>query len=120
MTTVQGVFYVHLQVSDLVRSRAFYAQALGWTLHTDETDVAGLWFGAGYVVLTAERRAPEERVYGGGAAVAVKAGDLDAEHARLSAGAAGPSPIETKPWGERSFTIQDPDGYRWVFCQATG
>ena len=36
-----GIFYVFAFVSDLARSKRFYGETLGWTLGTDEADVAG-------------------------------------------------------------------------------
>ena len=58
----QGVFYVLVFVSDLVRSKRFYAESLGWKLGTDERDVAGFSFGSGYLVIHADDRPPADRL----------------------------------------------------------
>jgi len=47
---IEGIFYVYVQVADLQRTKQFYGETLGWKLHTDEQQVAGFWFGSGYLV----------------------------------------------------------------------
>ena len=111
-----GIFYVFANVSDLTRSKRFYGETLGWTLGTDEADVAGFAFGGGYLVLhTDERR--DARGYAGGMHVAVKVDDVDAEHARLATLGVRVSELRDQPWGERNFYFDDPDGYVWAYGQ---
>lgn len=111
---IEGLFYIHLEVTDLDRAKVFYGETLGWTLNTNEPGVAGLWFGSAYLVASqAAGAVPGPR--GAGVEVAVRVDDLDDQHRRLSDGGVAPSPIETKPWGERSFTFKDPDGYAWRY-----
>jgi len=112
-----GIFYVFASVSDLARSKAFYANTLGWTLGTDEADVAGFAFGKGYLVLRSDDRPPASRRYAGGMHVEVKVDDVDAEHARLSRLAVAVSELIDQPWGERHFSFADPDGYAWAYGQ---
>jgi catechol 2,3-dioxygenase-like lactoylglutathione lyase family enzyme len=115
----QGIFYVFAFVSDLARSKRFYAETLGWTLGTDEKDVAGFAFGGGYLVIHADDRAPGARRYGGGMHVAVKVDDVAAEHARLRARGVAVSELHDQPWGQRDFSFDDPDGYTWWYGQPT-
>jgi len=112
-----GIFYVFASVSDLARSKAFYADTLGWTLGTDEADVAGFAFGNGYLVLHSDDRPPESRRYAGGMHVEVKVDDVEAEHARLSRLGVAVSELIDQPWGERHFSFADPDGYTWAYGQ---
>jgi len=109
--SIQGVFYVALHVSDLPRSRHFYADKLGWKLETDEPAVAGLRFGDGYVVLLAS----EGGARPGGMHVAVRVGGIDAEYARLQGLGVVVGELLSQPWGERNFSFKDPDGYEWSY-----
>jgi len=113
----KGIFYVFAFVSDLARSKRFYGETLGWKLATDERDVAGFAFGSGYLVLHVDERPPAARVYAGGMQVAVQVEDIDAQHARLAGLGIDVTPLQDQPWGERSFTFTDPDGYAWAYGQ---
>lgn len=114
---IDGIFYVHILVSDLARAKRFYGETLGWKLETDESHVAGFRFGTGYLVAEADGRAEVTRRHGGGMHVSVRVGDLDAQHARLTANGVDVSPIHSRPWGERNFRLVDPDGYVWEYGQ---
>jgi catechol 2,3-dioxygenase-like lactoylglutathione lyase family enzyme len=111
---IQGVFYVRISVADVARSRAFYSEQLGWKVQTDQPEVVGLWFGAGYLVAAADEAGPKS----GGMRVAVKVDDLDAQHQSLKQKGVAVSQIEKQPWGERNFSFTDPDGYSWIYSQA--
>src|SRR5215468_12188107 len=74
--TAKGIFYVFALVSDLARSKRFYGETLGWTLGTDEPDVAGFSFGSGYLVLHTDDRSGSARPYAGGMHVAVQVDDV--------------------------------------------
>ena len=113
--SIQGIFYVAVHVSDLARSKRFYAEKLGWGLETNEPTVAGLRFGSGYLVLLADARPSESSVGPGGMHVAVKVDDIEAEHARLKKLGVAVSDLVSQPWGERNFTFKDPDGYEWSY-----
>jgi catechol 2,3-dioxygenase-like lactoylglutathione lyase family enzyme len=117
--TAKGIFYVVAQVSDLQRSKRFYVETLGWKLNTEESDVAGISFGQGYLVLHADDRSSEFRRYAGGMHVAVQVEDVDADHARLKSQGVAVSDLCDQPWGERNFSFADPDGYVWWYGQAT-
>ena len=116
-----GAYCVHggvAYVSNFERSKEFYSKTLGWALGTDERDVAGFAFGDGYLVIHADDRPDDARRYPGGMHVAVKVADAAAEHARLRQLGVTVSDLAEYPWGERSFSFNDPDGYSWWFGQA--
>jgi catechol 2,3-dioxygenase-like lactoylglutathione lyase family enzyme len=115
--TAKGIFYVFASVSDLARSKKFYGETLGWTLGTDEADVAGFSVGSGYLVIHADDRQGEARRYAGGRHVAIQLDDVDAEHARLRELGVTVSELRDQPWGERNFSFDDPDGYVWWYGQ---
>jgi catechol 2,3-dioxygenase-like lactoylglutathione lyase family enzyme len=115
---LDGVFYVFAFVSDLARSKRFYGETLGWTPGTDEPGVAGFGFGSGYLVIHVDDRPPRASGrYAGGMHVAVQVTDAAAEHARLRERGVAVSELRDQPWGERSFTFDDPDGYTWTYGQ---
>jgi catechol 2,3-dioxygenase-like lactoylglutathione lyase family enzyme len=124
---IEGIFYVYAKVSDLEVAKRFYGDTLGWKLHTDEPQVAGFWFGTGYLVAgldTAgldnagrDNNDASKHRQPGGMHVAVRVGDLDAEHARLAQRGVDVGPIHVRPWGERNFSFTDPDGYVWEYGQ---
>jgi catechol 2,3-dioxygenase-like lactoylglutathione lyase family enzyme len=115
---IEGVFYVRISVADLARTKAFYGETLGWRIETNESYVAGFWFGAGYLVAALEPpTAAKPR--DGGMLVTVRVDDLDAEHKRLTDKGVAVSPIESRPWGQRDFSFNDPDGYRWDYAEAS-
>ena len=114
---IEGVFYVRISVADLARSKRFYAETLGWKLQTDEDYVAGLWFGAGYLVAALDP-ATAAKPRDGGMRVTVRVDDLEAQHKRLKDKGVAVTPIESRPWGQRDFSFTDPDGYGWDYAQA--
>ncbi len=114
---IAGVFYVFVFASDFARSKRFYGEQLGWQLGTNEADVAGFAFGAGYLVLRREERPAGARSYLSGMHVAVRVDDIDAQHALLAKAGVAVSELRDQPWGERNFSFSDPDGYAWVYGQ---
>ena len=48
----------------------------------------------------------------------VRVTDLDAAFAELEGETEVVHPITTKPWGDREFTIRDPDGHTIYLAQA--
>jgi uncharacterized glyoxalase superfamily protein PhnB len=80
--------------------------------------VAGLSFGTGYLVIHSDERSNEDRRYAGGMHVLVQVDDAAAEHARLKALGVPVSDLIDQPWGMRTFTVTDPDGYAWAFGQS--
>lgn len=113
--SIKGLFYIEAFVSDLARSKEFYGKILGWKLNTDLPEVAGFFFGTGYLVILTDHRPAEARQYAGGMYVEVQVDNAAAEHARLQECGVPVSELSDKPWGERKFTFTDPDGYTWAY-----
>ena len=116
---VKGINCLSAHVSDLQRSKRFYAETLGWSIETDESDVAGLSFGQGYLVIHTDQRSADQRRYAGGMLALVEVEDATAEHARLKALGVDVSNLSEQSWGWRTFTFSDPDGYSWQYGQPT-
>jgi catechol 2,3-dioxygenase-like lactoylglutathione lyase family enzyme len=114
---IEGVFYVRISVADLPRAKRFYGETLGWRLETDESYVAGFWFGSGYLVAALDPAATA-KPRDGGMTVTVRVDDLDAQHKQLADKGLAVSPIESRPWGQRDFSFTDADGYRWDYAEA--
>ena len=53
---------------------------------------------------------------GGAAALYTYVGDVDKALTKARAAGAGVSEAEDRPWGDRTGTVTDPDGYRWVLA----
>jgi catechol 2,3-dioxygenase-like lactoylglutathione lyase family enzyme len=119
MMPANGIFYIEAFVSDLAQSKQFYGEVLGWKINTDLPHVAGFHFGSGYLVLLADNRAAASRLYAGGMHVEVHVEDVVAERQRLQDYGIVVGELETKPWGEKKFFFNDPDGYKWSYGQPT-
>jgi predicted enzyme related to lactoylglutathione lyase len=114
------VFRIAIPASQIGRSRAFYEALLG--MDADDTVPSRLYFHCGDVILAVidweiEPLGPfqstPENLY-------FATDELDAVHERATAVSADRlSPIETRPWGERSFYCVDPDGNRLCFVDET-
>jgi predicted enzyme related to lactoylglutathione lyase len=110
------VFRIAIPASEIRSSRAFYESVLA--LEADDTVPSRLYFHCGDVILalidwTVESRGPfqatPDNVY-------LATPDLESVFERaVKAGARVLSPIEERPWGERSFYCLDPDGNRLCF-----
>ena len=107
-----------LPASDLARSRVFYEQVLG--IPADDTVPTRLYFHCdGFIVAVIDRSAdgrslpmPDNLYFA--------TDELDAVLSRaIAAGATATSPIEVRPWGERSFYCRDPDGHPLCFVDDT-
>lgn len=117
--SVRGINCLSAPVSDLQRSKKFYGETLGWSLQTDEPGVAGFAFGESYLVIHTDDRSPAAQRYGGGMHALVQVEDVDGEHARLKGLGVQVSELCDQPWGQRTFTFSDPDGYAWQYGQET-
>ena len=116
---IKGIFYIEAFVSDFEKSKKFYGESLGWKLNTDLPEVAGFYFGTGYLVILPDNRPSDLRHYAGGMHVEAQVEDVAAEHARLKELGVSVSELSEKPWGESKFTFTDPDGYTWAYGQQT-
>ena len=115
---VKGINCVSARVSDLQRSKKFYGDTLGWELQTDEYGVAGFSFGHSYLVIHTDSRTEGNRNYAGGMYLLVEVDDIDAEHERLKKRGVPVEELCNQPWGYRTFTFTDPDGYSREYGQA--
>jgi predicted enzyme related to lactoylglutathione lyase len=111
------VFRIAVPASDIGRSRRFYEIVLG--IDADDTVPSRLYFHCGPVVVALIDRDGSDvepipdHLY-------LATADLDATHERaVAAEARITSPIERRPWGERSFYCLDPDGNRLCFVDDT-
>ncbi|TJZ72066.1 VOC family protein [Chitiniphilus eburneus] len=112
-TPDQQIDYIELQVTDIARTKAFYAAAFGWTF----TD-----YGPGYTEFFDGRLKGGFTTEGsprpGGPLVVLYADDLEATLARVTAaGARIAKPIFSFPGGRR-FQFLDPDGYELAVWSA--
>ena len=114
------VFRIAIPASEIDRSRAFYERVLA--LRADDTVPSRLYFHCGDVIMalidwSIEGRGPFQATPDD---LYFATDDLDAAHDRaVSAGARQVSPVEKRPWGERSFYCLDPDGNRLCFVDET-
>lgn len=119
----QRVSLITVPVADRARSRAFYADGLGWEPLIDVEDVLMFRVGERLVLslwdvasFTAEVGAP--RTGPGVAPLTIAhnlASDAEVDDVLRTAGEAGAQvwPAEKREWGGYSGYFADPDGYRW-------
>ena len=116
---VQGLDYVVLVVEDLDRSLAFYRDHLGLSLRHRAGNFAQLETGRtrfGLFTRAAMAEALHQELEPptvGQAAfeLGFKVEDVDAAWNELTAaGVPGVTPPETRPWGQRTAYVRDPDG----------
>jgi predicted enzyme related to lactoylglutathione lyase len=101
-----------LPVADVERAQQYYRDTLGFEIGWLEPDKGIGAVSRGKAVIFFRRREPpfEPAVHW------VFAEDVDATYNELKASGANiVDPLETKPWGLRQFTIDDPDGNRFYF-----
>lgn len=118
-----------LEVRDLQRTLAYYEGVLGFSRwfawpEGDAPRAAGVVLGPVRFIFDhapeAVDRAPK---LGAGVSFYIDVGDddLDAYHGRVVArGANVTAPPTDQPWGDRTFTVRDPDGYQLTFARTAG
>lgn len=111
-----------LIVSDIVRSRAFYVDGLGFSaLRTWEPDghLAWCWLqrdGAALMLQQfCEGEDPPASAWGKGVTLYIICDDADAIHAELRARDIEATNPETAFYGMRQTFVRDPDGYELCF-----
>lgn len=112
-------FRIAVPASDLNRSRMFYERTL--SVQADDTVPSRLYFHCDGFIVALIDWATEGP--GGGSplhplpdSLYFATDDLDEAFRRATeAGARITSPIEERPWGERSFYCTDPDGHPLCF-----
>ena len=121
--TPQRITLVTLGVSDMARSRAFYA-ALGWQMHPQSQEGVTFYQANGFVFglfglgpLAADQGRPDATLGTGASALAQNfstESEVDAAFARaLEAGATALKSPEKVFWGGYSGYFADPDGHVW-------
>jgi catechol 2,3-dioxygenase-like lactoylglutathione lyase family enzyme len=106
---------VNLRVSDLAASLGFYRDGLGLEVVHRIEDIAVIDLGNVHLVLDAQ---DDARTTGSGAVLHAYVADIDGFHAGLvDRGVRPESEPADRPWGDRDFTLVDPDGYRLTIVQ---
>ena len=110
-----------LRVGDLQRSLDFYVGTLGFEEEFRFRDFyAGIRAGTALVHLK-QVEAPDPSIAfvqeGDHLHLYVRVEDLESTFAELEGKAELVYPITTKPWGDREFTIRDPDGHTLYIAQ---
>lgn len=110
-----------LRVANLERALDFYVKTLGFTEEFRFRDFyAGLRAGTALLHLK-QVEAPDPSIafvkQGDHLHLYLRVPDLDATFRELEGKAELVYPITTKPWGDREFTIRDPDGHTLYFAQ---
>ena len=120
-----------MRVSDMAARLAFYLDQLGFSLErggpTSDNcalqrgdarlmvEVAGDLYSPGYNDAIRKRIGTPSAV-----ALYIEAQDVDALHERLTgSGANIVDPLADRPWGQREFTVADPDGNWFTFWRAS-
>jgi lactoylglutathione lyase len=110
----------YLAVADVAASMDFLEKTLGFTRGVVLPDAGGapryaeMRHGASAVVLVP--RGDATSASDGAAGLYTYVGDVDAVVARARETGAGVSDAVDRPWGDRTATVTDPDGYRWVLA----
>jgi uncharacterized glyoxalase superfamily protein PhnB len=117
---------ISLNVADVAASAAFAEAHFGFTrgmeiggvmasLTREDVGFTLIFLRTGLETFKPERIAGNA---GEGLLVAFVVDDIDAEYGRLRAeGAPVVTPIETEPWGERYFQVEDPNGLIFQLVQ---
>lgn len=116
-----------LTADDLERSLRFYVDALGFTIE-DRWEEAGKLLGVMLVAGTCHiglsqdnwAKGRDRRKGVGFRIFAETAQDLDALAERLREHGVEPDGPKTEPWGDRTLTVTDPDGFKLTFTAARG
>lgn len=120
-----------IRVKDVQAAVAFYRDVLGFEMQRSQevSDNNSLAFGAASIMIEAAgtfysdayNAAIRERLGTPSAsALYIEAPDLDALYARVqAAGVKVVDPVAARDWGQREFTIEDPEGTWLTFWQAS-
>lgn len=127
------ILWPTLTVEDVEASLAFYSERLGFRQDVAEKDETGTTFlgsvEIGETIIMFESAGPGVRLEShhgltSGVMLTIclpSTNELEALHRRLQVAEVHIcSPIGDRPWGNRDFMIQDPDGYRLVFASPIG
>jgi len=102
-----------ISTNKLIESKEFYMQHFGFQLVYESDwyiELVGTEIPAG-ISFTLPQREAGEYFTGKGIILSFDVADVDAEYARLKAeGVPILQEMQNKPWGERSFVVDDPNG----------
>jgi len=110
----------YLAVANVSASMDFLERAFGFTRGVVLPDADGqvryaeMRHDESVVMLV--RRGDSATATGGTAALYTYVGDVDRAAADARKAGAGVSDAVDQPWGDRTSTVTDPDGYRWVLA----
>ena len=106
---------------DYPKCTAFYRELMRFPVQEewDGSDGRGTLFATGGGVIEVMEDSPHHPAAPPrGVRVSIEVGDADGLHARLSeAGVVPTDPLADRPWGHRSFTIEDPSGLPLTFLE---
>lgn len=123
----------HLWVEDMKRSIAFYKDVMGFevrraepadaptfaSLARDESSIMLSPYDESFGDWSMVAEAGKRRGAGGAISFYIEAGDIEAEYQKAKdCGAAIVDPLAARPWGQREFTLADPDGFWWAVWKA--
>lgn len=107
--------------TDYDGSCAFYREVLGFPLHEewDDPDGRGALFDSGAGLIEVVEDSPDHPAQPPqGVSIAIEVTDVDSFNDRLERmGVALTDPIGDRPWGHRSFSLDDPAGLKLTFFQ---
>ncbi len=117
---VEKILMFHMAVTDMAKSKAFYAEKLGFTVTSDYGQGNQHWVslaapggGASLNLTTAH-----ENMQPGTMKLYLSTPDIEATYKELKARGIEPtSEIIKAGWGT-SFEVRDPDGNRWLVVQS--
>ena len=102
--------HLFLHVTDLERTREFYASRLGVEVLTDNDGYLRLGGGGGFHIGVEQRPAAE--VGAPGVELELRVTDVDAVAAELRGAGVSVTEPSDQDWGARHAWLHDPDGYR--------
>jgi uncharacterized glyoxalase superfamily protein PhnB len=110
----------YLAVANVSASIAFLERCFGFTRGVvlpgadGQPRYAEMRHGGSVVMLVP--KGDQASATSGAAGLYTYVGDVDAALTKARAAGAGVSEAEDRPWGDRTATVTDPDGYRWVLA----
>jgi catechol 2,3-dioxygenase-like lactoylglutathione lyase family enzyme len=116
---IKSVSGVACFVKDLNKTAKFY-EALGFEIRKRESNhmtAYSNWFWIDFVVIGKDERTKKDldsSKKGAGVLMYLSVDNVDEFHSYLVSQKLKPSKPEDQPWGNREFTLRDPDGYNLV------
>lgn len=117
-----------LYISDLEKSVKFYTETLGFKLGMLYPDEKNATYASVFIedskLMLVLAREQNKKFYpnglgGSGFQLFIQVDDVDIVYQKLKGKVVIVDEIETKSWGDREFTLKDPDGYLISFYMGT-